>query len=303
VRVCIIFNPAARGERATEFLGFLSSLGEGVELRPTTGAGAARFLAREAAEAGFDRVVAAGGDGTVFEVLNGLLDGEGSRPSLGVLPLGTANVLARELGMPRSLPEAWRWLVSGVERWVDVGWAEFQGPDGQPGHGHFSIVAGAGLDARAVLGVGWKAKKRWGKLAYVVSALRAAVAREDRVATVLAGEAFVGRAVLVGNGRLYAGEMAMFPGGRLGSGRLEVRGLVSVTPGVVWGALWSWVTGRWVLDGSLVRDAVTELRLEPGGKTPVPVPLQLDGEWVGWLPATVRVKTGALRLVMAARQR
>lgn len=297
MRVCIIFNPAARGERAKEFLGFLTSLGDGVALRPTTGPGVARVLAREAAAAGFDRVVAAGGDGTVFEVLNGLLEGEGPRPSLGVLPLGTANVLARELRMPRSLPEAWRWLVSGVERQVDVGWVEFHGPDGNPCEGHFGIVAGAGLDARAVLGVGWKAKKRWGKLAYVASALRAAVAREDQVATVLGGQGFVGRAVLVGNGRLYAGEMALFSGGRLDSGRLEVRGLVSVTPGVLWGSLWSWITGRWRLEEALVRDRVTELRLEPGGKAPVP--LQLDGEWVGWLPARVRVKAGALRLVMA----
>src|SRR5258705_2208413 len=98
MKVCVIFNPAARGEKAKQFRDRLAALSTRVELKPTYAAGTGRALAAEAVREGFKTIVAAGGDGTLNEVVNGLADEpEGlARTRLGGLPLGTLNVFARE---------------------------------------------------------------------------------------------------------------------------------------------------------------------------------------------------------------
>jgi diacylglycerol kinase family enzyme len=94
---CIVLNPQARGARQLEVLHFIADVARDAEIRVTTAPGEAESFAREAAAEGFGAVIAAGGDGTVNEVLRGLA---GTYARLGVLPLGTMNVFARELGLP-----------------------------------------------------------------------------------------------------------------------------------------------------------------------------------------------------------
>src|ERR1041385_7425971 len=101
MKTCVIFNPVARGDKARAFQTHLSAIASEAALKPTTGVGDARRLAADAVKEGFGTVVAAGGDGTLNEVLNGIADAEGfERTRLGVLPLGTANVFAKELKLP-----------------------------------------------------------------------------------------------------------------------------------------------------------------------------------------------------------
>lgn len=301
-RVCVVFNPTARGDKAVRFRRFLEGLRGAVELCPTTGPGAARPLAREAVESGFGRVIAAGGDGTAFEVLNGIADVPGGfeRTALGVLPLGTANVLAHELGMPMGLESAWAALQTGVSRWVDGAEAEFHDGDRRSLRCRFAVVAGAGLDARAVQQVSWRWKRRVGKLAYVAAALRAWQRYPDRVRMEgrPAGRPFEGRVVVVGNGRLYAGNIPVFEGGRLDSGRLRVLTVARVTPRVLWGCATAYLTRRWPASVFGHAAEVDEVRLLGAGSDPVP--LQLDGEFVGWLPATLRVIPASVRLIHPA---
>src|SRR6185312_14114992 len=101
MKACIIFNPAARGEKAERFRHQVHQICSGVALKLTTEPGAARALASEAVREGFDTIIAAGGDGTVNEVLNGIgNEPEGyQRARLATIPLGTVNVFAREIGM------------------------------------------------------------------------------------------------------------------------------------------------------------------------------------------------------------
>ena len=101
MRACIIFNPIARGERAKRLHSELTNLSGQLALRPTTAPGDATLLATEAVRDGFDTLIAAGGDGTVNEVLNGITSAPDglARARLAVLPLGTVNVFARELGI------------------------------------------------------------------------------------------------------------------------------------------------------------------------------------------------------------
>src|SRR5437773_8109408 len=122
MRICVIFNPAARGEKAKRFRNHLDTLSTKCALKPTFAAGAGRTLAAEAVREGFEVIVAGGGDGTVNEVLNGIGDYPGgfARARLGVLPLGTVNVFAREIGMPLSLRRAWEVIRRGRESAIDL---------------------------------------------------------------------------------------------------------------------------------------------------------------------------------------
>lgn len=122
VRTCVIFNPAARGDKARHFRRHLDEIGGQAALKATTAPGDARRLAAEAVGEGFDLVVAAGGDGTANETLNGLGDiPDGfARARFGVLPLGTVNVFARELKIPLRIEPAWEVLRSGRETRIDL---------------------------------------------------------------------------------------------------------------------------------------------------------------------------------------
>src|SRR5437879_10309450 len=102
MKPCVIFNPAARGEKARRFRERLAALSAECALKPTYAPGGGRALAAEAMREGFEIIVAAGGDGTVNEVLNGIGDEPDgfARARLGGLPLGTITVFARELKLP-----------------------------------------------------------------------------------------------------------------------------------------------------------------------------------------------------------
>jgi len=217
--VCIIFNPAASGHRARARLRRLQSMARGAEFLPTDAAGHAVALAREAAQAGHRAIVAAGGDGTINEVLNGLMSVPSeNRPRLGVLPLGTANVYARELALPLNLEAAWRVITAGIERRVDVGVA--RAADGT--RHYFAQLAGAGFDALAVADVESHLKRRLSALAYVLSGFRV-VARGLPKMFVRADDRRVeGCFVFIGNGRLYGGPFTLFPEARLDDGLLDV---------------------------------------------------------------------------------
>ncbi len=101
MQTCVIFNPSARGEKAEVFCSKIASLYPNCVVRRTAAQGQARSLAAQAVREGFSTVVAAGGDGTANEVVNGIGDVPGGFGSarLGILPLGTVNVFARELGL------------------------------------------------------------------------------------------------------------------------------------------------------------------------------------------------------------
>lgn len=124
--ICVIFNPAARGNKARHFRRYLDQIGGNAALKATAAAGDARRLAAEAIGDGFDIIAAAGGDGTVNEVLNGIGDAKAfSTTRFGVLPLGTVNVFARELKIPLRIEYAWEVLQRGREIKLDLPQVEF----------------------------------------------------------------------------------------------------------------------------------------------------------------------------------
>ncbi len=223
MKLCVIFNPTARGERARRFRDQLANVSAHCVCKPTYAPGSGRALAAEAVQEGFDTIAAAGGDGTVNEVLNGIGDVPGAfaRVRLGVLPFGTVNVFARELRIPLAFRGAWETLLAGHEISIDLPQAEYS-VEGQPARRYFAQMAGAGWDSRAVELVAWELKKRVGKYAYVVAGLKAWFGKLPPIEAANGATRASGPLALVGNGRLYGGEWALFPQADLQDGLLEV---------------------------------------------------------------------------------
>jgi YegS/Rv2252/BmrU family lipid kinase len=291
---CVIFNPSARGEKARRFQSNPEILGGQCVLLATAAAGHARDLAAQAVRNGFKTIIAAGGDGTANEVLNGIADAPGGLKSvrLGILPLGTVNVFARELGLPLGPTRAWQVLQRGREKIVDLGWAEFAGP-GRRQRRCFLQLAGAGLDTRAIELTEWEVKKKIGPLAYVLAGFKA-LREKHPVITVEAAASHAAEWVAVGNGRFYGGPFAIFPKARLDDGLLDV----CVFPKVSLAGSPALLAG--FLFGCLPRLCGVLQLATPTVKlsSQVPVLLQLDGENVGRLPATLSVEPRALRVIV-----
>ena len=210
--MCVIFNPAARGNKARRFRRHLDDMAAGIAFKATAGTGDAQRLATEAVEEGYEVVVAAGGDGTLNEVLNGIAAAPGGldQVRLGVLPLGTVNVFARELNISLNLRRAWEVLRRGKETRIDLASAEFQVRD-RTEKRYFAQLAGAGLDARAIELVSWQLKKKTGPLAYVVAGLRAMLETKPRTVIRVGEKIYEGELVMVGNGKFYGGSFAAMP--------------------------------------------------------------------------------------------
>jgi diacylglycerol kinase (ATP) len=170
----VIYNPAA-GQRHSAFftrvLAALEARGWRAELRTTGGPGDAKAMAAAAARAGVARIAVAGGDGTIHEAVNGLasVPERGGRrgPQLGIIPLGTANVLAQEIGL-KLKPDAVAACLTGRK--------ELKTRLGVVGDRVFLLMAGAGFDAQVVAAVSPSLKRRFGKGAYAWETLRQAFA-------------------------------------------------------------------------------------------------------------------------------
>jgi diacylglycerol kinase (ATP) len=294
MRACVIFNPSARGEKAKGFRRNLDAFGSQCSLKLTAGPGDARRLAAEAVGEGFDTIIAAGGDGTVNEVLNGIGDApEGfERARLGVLPLGTVNVFAKELALPSRLMDAWDTLCRGREARIDLPFVDY-GSDGRHRR-YFAQLAGAGLDARAIEGVQWELKKRVGPMAYVLAGMQALRASPSAVTATWEGRSATGALVLIGNGRLYGGQFRIFPNAELNDGLLEI----CVFPVVNWLTL-ARCGPQLLCRGTLPSAVVSTFRATSLTLTsPCSTPFEVDGELIGNLPATFSILKARLRVVV-----
>jgi len=295
MRACVIFNPTAKGEKARRFRQHLDAIGAACALKPTTAPGMGRALAAEAVGEGYECIIAAGGDGTVNEVLNGIGDApEGfARVRLAVLPLGTVNVFARELGLPIHLARAWAVFERGRETAVDLPRVECV-RNGRLTRRYFAQLAGAGLDARAVELVDWRLKKKTGVLAYLHAGFAALREPQSSITASGGGRTVAGELVLIGNGRLYGGPFPLFARADLRDGLLDVRVFPRATLRTALAIGWGIATGRLARAGGSENFRADSLTLTSSGR----VPLELDGEAVGELPATVGVQRQALRVIV-----
>lgn len=284
--ILVILNPAARGERALRFQDKVRSVCVGAEIRLTSQAGDARRMASEAAAEGFETIVAAGGDGTINEVVNGVA---GTTARMGILPLGTVNVLAKEIGIPQgNLEAAWQVVLGGRTLDLDLPMANDQ---------HFIQLAGVGLDAEVVRRTTSDLKKTLGPLSYILTLAQLAASKPPRVIVEVPGwTAREGCFVLIGNGRLYGGPFPLFKRASLFDGLLDV---------VVFKNQSHWDVIRYfqaIAFGTHPGLPDVEYFQTPSLRvySPNEVPVELDGEASGALPCDFRFSEWKLPVLAGA---
>jgi YegS/Rv2252/BmrU family lipid kinase len=174
-QVALIHNPASgqlsagHGKAIRQVLEVLHGAGVEAEALTTKGPGTAGELAAEAVLRGCDTIIACGGDGTVHEILQSLV---GTPTALGVIPLGTANALASDLGLRGSPERAVRKLLSAVPVRVSVGKISYREATGETRSRYFTVAAGVGPDALLLSRLDPGLKRRFGYLLYMVEGFR-----------------------------------------------------------------------------------------------------------------------------------
>ncbi len=282
-RFLVIYNPIAGARRASRLRAVVEALtgrfGAEVTVRPTAGRGDAEAMARAVTPGGFDAVVVAGGDGTINEAINGL-SAPGPREAgvpLGLVPLGTANVLANELGLPADAGRTAEALARGGVRSVCLGVANGR---------CFSMMAGAGLDAHVVEKVDSRLKRLVGKGAYVAETLAQLLSPRERRYTVTVGErSWDVASVVIANGHYYGGTFVCAPDARLSDPNLHV----CLFPGMgrlnAMRYIWGVTLGR-------LRH-FRDYRVEPTDRVTVTGPegeaVQGDGDVIARLPVEIAV--------------
>ena len=294
-RAAIIYNPIARTiSRRRHMLQRTIDLLDGKGIRSnlvvTTGPNSAGMQARAEIEAGCDLIIAAGGDGTINEVANGMLH---TGVPLGILPGGTANVLAHELRMPLSIGSASQELTEYRPQKIAVGRLRI----GPKETRLFLCMAGCGLDAAIVSRVNREFKARAGKLAYYLTGFGQVFAPLREFPVIVDGIAYEASFALISRVRNYGGDLEIARGASLLRPDFEVvlfRGTASVhylryLAGVVGGRVGQ-MQGCSILYGSKVEC--------PSGEG---VYVQVDGELAGQLPVEAEILPDALTLLMPAR--
>ena len=280
----VILNPAARSDRATRVLSRVEALARDCSVCTTSAPGEAEVLARHAVKEGFDKIVAAGGDGTIHEVVNGLA---GSDATLGLLPIGTVNVFATELGLPpHDLDLCWEIIEGDNTRVVDLPSANDK---------YFVQLAGVGLDAQVVKETSANLKRNFGPLSYLISAAQIATRKPPRLFIECADSPVAeGSFVLIGNGRRYGGPFPFFKQARIDDGLLDV---------VVFKQLGYLEIIKYLQEvffSSEIRLPEVEYfqtrRIRVSSEQEVPV--ELDGELVGQCPVEFQMRERTLRVLV-----
>ena len=191
------------------------------------------------------------------------------------------------------LEKAWAVLKQARESKIELGRVEFF-EKGNRQQRFFMQLAGAGLDARAIELVSWKLKKTAGPLAYVVAGFQALAEKQPMICASVNGEKISGELALLGNGKLYGGAFKVFPEANLSDGSLDV----CVFPKANFASLLK------LAPGLLLRKKFSEHRIQRLRgekielKSETPVAFELDGEWIGNLPATFSVEQKKLRVIL-----
>ena len=289
-RLAAIYNPTSGGGQFRRDLPLivdsLGVLGFDVEELPTQTSGHATELAAQAVATGSDVICAIGGDGTVNEVINGMA---GSDAALAVIPTGTVNVFALELGIPLDPPDACRLAARGHTIDVDLG---------QAGERYFALMAGAGVDAAVVSSLNPYLKKALREAAFAIQGFAKYLTGDSPLIRVETDEECVdGYFVVLGNAANYAGSFGVTPLADMRDGLLDVCVLTDKS--------FFEFAGYWLaalLSAPMRHPKVryfrtrrARLSVAPGERGEVLV--QTDGEPAGRLPIECRIAPRALRVI------
>jgi YegS/Rv2252/BmrU family lipid kinase len=281
-------GPERRQEALQRFCALMKDRSINIEVRPTAGPRDATRLAAEAVREGFPEVIVSGGDGTINEALQGLV---GSGVRLAVWPRGTANVLGRELRLPRQLEQLADVIAASHVRRAHVGRVTIERSGEER---HFLLMAGIGIDAAIVDRVRPEFKKRVGKAAFWYAGLENfARWRPKTFVLEINGQQHSATFAALGKTPRYGGNLAITPRARLDQAHFEISLIQSphrlrylkLLPFAMFGGIPESMKG------------ITYLRASEVRATGDDVLVQIDGELIGSLPMTFHVTPHVIEIV------
>ncbi len=240
-------------------------------------------------------IIVAGGDGTINEVINGLLASgiSDSLPPVALLPLGTTNVLAKELGIPEDIEQSLQLALTGSPKRISLGRIVITG-NSYPVTRYFCLMTGIGFDGAAVYGVKNGIKKISGKGAYILSGIRHLAKYSPALIKVnTSNGVLTGYAAVVGNARCYGGYFSVTPKASITEPKLDLclfggktrRDLIRFVNGVV--------SKNHLNFNDVFYGKFTEMEIVSDRE----VHVQTDGDYFGTLPLKIDVVKDALSLV------
>jgi YegS/Rv2252/BmrU family lipid kinase len=308
-RVALIYNPASgqysarRAGLLQQVIGLLRKAGIDADALETNAPGSARALAKLAIRNRYDTVLACGGDGTVHEVLQSLV---GSEVALGVVPLGTANALAQNLGLGRSPIKAVRQLIAATPMQVPVGRIFYRDSAGVEQSRYFTVAAGIGADALLMSRLDAELKRRLGYALYLVEAFQVwATSPFPLFAAEFLSEGMAERRteevsqLLAVRVRSFGGVLRkLAPGATLRNGSLTLVAFKTRSRLRYLRFLLAVIAGRHTFSGpiELLEAVAVDCRSPSGSRATVYV--EADGEVLGTLPARLEVATETLTLLI-----
>jgi diacylglycerol kinase (ATP) len=260
-----------------------------VDAFSTTGPGDAARLAAEAAQKGVSQVIVSGGDGTINEALQGLV---GTETRLAILPRGTANVLAREIGLPLDVDAAVDVIATGKTRTIHVGLAIDELKNTRR---YFLLMAGIGLDAAVVNQVNPRLKKHLGRGAFWLTGFgQLANWHPASFKLEVNGESYEATFVNIGNAPSYGGDLAITPGASLDQPEFEIC-IIQTRSRIRYLRLLSSARRR---DG--IRPGLAGVRFARATHASATgnAPVQVDGEVIGNLPMRFEVAPHTIEIVI-----
>jgi YegS/Rv2252/BmrU family lipid kinase len=303
-RPLVIVNPRSGGGLSeAKWARMRGALAEGLgELDSTftTAPRDATEIARREAAAGRRLILAFGGDGTVSEVADGVLTaGAGATTEIGLIPRGTGGDFRRTLEVPQEIAAAAEHIKNAPARVVDAGRVRYRTADGGEGVRHFVNVASFGFSSAVARRANASSKRFGGKIAFMGATLRELFAHENHdVWLTIDGRERSRRRVMlaaVGNGRFFGGGMKICPGAQLDDGSFDLVTVGDFTRGRVIANLGKLFGGTHIELEDVTQERITRLHAE-AVESDDDIPVELDGETPGHLPATFEILPGALRL-------
>jgi len=266
----------------------LESLGLEVDLQLTSGPGDATEIAARAARDGSSEIIVAGGDGTINEAIQGLA---GTAARLAIIPRGTANVLARELGLPLDEEQAVAVVAQGNSRKIYLGLMTDETTNQSR---YFVLMAGIGLDASVVGRVQPSLKKRIGKGAFWISGLSHLATWNPQPFTLeINGDKYKATFAAIGKAARYGGDLAITPGARLDQPEFEVC-IIQTASRVRYLRLLSHAMRNGMPRNKPEVRFVNAVTVKAYGNAPV----QIDGELIGALPMRFEIAPHSLEVIV-----
>ncbi|MCD6129835.1 MAG: YegS/Rv2252/BmrU family lipid kinase [Deltaproteobacteria bacterium] len=287
MKIGILINPKARRfnpKQVHAIASYFRRKGHHIRVAFIKKRGDAEILARSLARDGFDVVAAHGGDGIVTDVAEGLIH---TNTALAVLPAGTTDVFAQEMGIPRNALKASLLIEKGLKKKIYTGVIN--------GNRHFLVMCGVGFDAMTIKTVSNKFKKWWGKLSYISSGLFHMLKyRGKQIDVKIDGEKERCFTLIIGNARRYGGGFSVTPNASVLKEKLDVCMFCGKGMGreVLFHALLI-VLGFHLKLKSVKHQSFEKMEIFTPG-----ISVHIDGDFFGFTPLTIEIEKDLLSVIV-----